>query len=108
MVLLSTILIDDLKGIFLRTLMSFFLLVLWGLGISSSCDGGAITRPLMLSLVILLLLFSSGFVKGLLGLGAFFELIGLIFGLWGRLISLIVPRIETHLQGIFLFRVPLI
>ncbi len=74
-------------------------------GISSSCSG---VRPFAPSLTAFLLFLFLGFLKGLLGLGALFNWVGLILGLWGLLISLIVPRIETHLQELFLLRALLI
>lgn len=106
MVLFITVLIGDLEGVLPRTLMLFLFLALWGLGISSR--HGVISRLLVLSLATFLLLFHSGFAREFLSLGVLFGLTGLILGLWGLFVSLIVPRIETYLQGIFFFRVFLI
>lgn len=67
----------------------------------------------LLSPLIPVLLF---FLSSLLGLLGLFRLLsslfglgaGLFLGLQGLLISLIVPKIETHLQELFPLRIPLI
>ncbi len=71
-------------------------------GISSSCG----VRPFASSLAALLLFFFPGLLRRLLGLGNWFDRVGLILGLRG--LRLIVPRIETHIQGLFPLGAPVI
>ncbi len=98
MTLFVTTIAGDFRNIS-GLLLLFLSLVTSGYGwscISSSCSG---VRPFVLSLVALLLFLFPGLLRGLLGLGDLFDRGGLIFGLQG--LCLIVPRIETHLQGSF-------
>lgn len=76
---------------------------------SINCNRNRVTVwPLRLFLVTLFLLFSFGFVRELFGFGAFFCLISCIFGLQSFLVSLIISRIETSLQGLFCLEASLI
>ncbi len=105
-----TLFVATIAGDF-RDILGLFLLFLslttcgcgWS-GISSSCG----VRLFALSLTTLLLFLFPGLLKGLLGLRALFDRIGLIFGLQGLFITLIVSRIKTYLQGLFPFRASLI
>lgn len=103
-----TILNGNLRGVFFKALVLFLFLVLRGPGISSGYSSGITTQLFASSLVTLFLLFSSGFVKRLLKLRAFFGLVDLIIGLKDFLICLIIPRIETCLQKMFFFKALLI
>ncbi len=104
-----TLFIATITGDFrdiLGLLLLFLSLATSGCGwsyISSICSG---VRLFALSLAALLLFLFPGLFRGLLGFGTLFGRAGL--GLRGLFISLIVPRIETHLQGLFLLRIPVI
>ncbi len=99
------VVVIDLGGI-LGFLLLFLVLAIYGRsGISSSCGRA---RLFTIFLSVLLLFFFPGLLKKLLGLRALFDLLGLIFKLRSLFISLIIPRIETHLQRSFLFMTPLI
>ena len=68
-------------------------------GISFSCE----IRLFAPFLAVFLFFLFSGLLRGLLGLGNLFNQVGLIFSLQSLLVNLIVPRIKTHLQRLFLF-----
>lgn len=108
MTLFITVLTSDLRYI----LDLFHLLAIYGFNnIALKCNKDrAILSRLFLGLLSfpLLFLFSSNFVREFLGFKALFDLIDFIFGLCDLFVSLIVPRIETHLQKAFSLGTPLI
>lgn len=98
---------NNLRDFLLKILIPFLFLALRGLGISSHYGGGASAQLFALFLAIVLLLFSFALVRGLPDFRSLFGLIDLILGLRGLLVSLIISKIETHLQETFLFRTQL-
>ncbi len=95
-VTLFVITIADDFGNVLRLFLLFLSLTTCGCGWSSISSSYEV-RPFAPSLVALLLFLFSGLLRGLLSFEGLFGQIGLVFGLQGLLVSLIVPRIETHL-----------